>query len=294
MPNPTVARALQQAVARLTPQDESPRLAAEILLAHVLGKSREYLKAFPEHVLDPKQWEIFQGLIERRLQGEPVAYLTGRREFWSLNLRVTPDTLIPRPETERLVELALERIPRDAAWRILDLGTGSGAIALALACERPRCTVIATERSAEALRIAQENAARLQLRNVQFRAGSWYEAIGADVFDLIVSNPPYVAPGDPHLSRGDLRFEPYAALCAEGDGLNDLRSIANGAPASLRPGGWLLVEHGYDQQTAVRELFDVAGFVEIAAYADLAGVPRVVAGRFAPKHASRADANATR
>lgn len=278
MSNQTVARALQHAIARLAAQDESAQRAAEVLLAHVLGKPREFLKAWPEHVLESSQSEIFQALIERRLRGEPVAYLTGRREFWSLDLRVTPDTLIPRPETERLVELALERIPRDAAWRVLDLGTGSGAIALAIASERPCCTVIATDRSAAALQVARDNAARLQLLNVECRPGSWYEAAGSEAFHMIVSNPPYIAPGDAHLARGDLRFEPLTALCAEDSGLNDLRTIIHGASSHLRPGGWLLIEHGYDQQRTVHEIFDVAGLAATTDFTDLAGMPRVVTG----------------
>lgn len=279
MSSPNIARAVQHAAALLAPHEESPQRVAEILLAHVMGKPREFLKAWPERDVDPAQWEAFLILVERRAHGEPVAYLTGRREFWSLDLHVTTDTLIPRPETERLVELALERTPHDAAWRMLDLGTGSGAIALALASERPRCTVIATDRSAAALQVARENAERLQLLNVECRPGLWYAAVGPEPFDLIVSNPPYIAPGDPHLSRGDLRFEPHIALCAEGNGLNDLRTIVLGASSRLCPGGWLFVEHGYDQQAAVCTLFATAGFENITGEVDLAGVPRIVAGR---------------
>lgn len=252
---------------------------AEVLLAHVLGRPRGFLKAFPECALDAAQWQTFQDLIARRAGGEPVAYLTGTREFWSLQLCVTPDVLIPRPETERLVELALERIPQHAAWRIVDLGAGSGAIALAIASERPCCTIVATDASAAALHIASDNATRLNLSNVIFHEGRWYEAVNGERFDLIVSNPPYVAPGDPHLSQGDLRFEPPAALASADDGLHDLRIIVQGATTYMKAGGWLLVEHGYDQQRAVRELFDTAGFVDVTGYADLADVPRVVAGR---------------
>lgn len=283
MSNQSIARALQHAVARLAPLDDSPQRVAEILLAHVLNKPREFLKAWPERALELLLWDRFFALIERRLIGEPVAYLTGRREFWSLDLCVSPDTLIPRPETEQLVELALERIPQDAAWRILDLGTGSGAIALALASERPRCTVIATDQSAAALQVARENGERLQLHNVLFQSGSWYQAVGTQRFDIIVSNPPYIAPGDPHLSRGDLRFEPHAALCAQGYGLKDLHTIVDGAPSHLNNNGWLLVEHGYDQQGAVCNFYQLAGFSDVAGYPDLAGVPRVVAGCFQPK-----------
>jgi len=276
----SLAQALSFATACLQPAEaDSPLFVAELLLAHVIQQSRAYLKAGPERVLTAGQWEQFQSLIARRVRGEPVAYLTGRREFWSLDLDVTAATLIPRAETERLVELALQHIPADAHWRIADLGTGSGAIALAIAHERPGCAVLATDLSFQALFVAQANAVRLNINNVVFQQGEWFAALDSAAFDVIVSNPPYIAAQDLHLQRGDLRFEPHSALCSGVDGLRNLRTIVQGAPAHLRAGGWLLVEHGYDQQVAVLELFATCGFAEVSGYTDAADVPRVVSGR---------------
>jgi len=276
----TLTRALSAATAQLKNiETEPPLFIAELLLVHVIKQPRSYLKAGPERALTTEQWAQFQLLIERRVRGEPVAYLTGRREFWSLDLEVNAATLIPRAETERLVELALQRIPVDAVWRIADLGTGSGAIALAIAHERPSCVVLATDVSAQALGVAQANSARLGINNVEFQRSEWFAALSGATFDLIVSNPPYVAEHDIHLQRGDLRFEPLIALSSGVDGLRDLRRIVQAAPAHLCAGGWLLVEHGYDQQAAVRNLFTAQGFSEIAGHADIAGVPRAVSGR---------------
>ena len=276
----TLAQALSDATARLqNVETESPLFIAELLLAHVIQQPRSYLKAGPERTLAAGQWAQFQGLIERRVRGEPVAYLTGRREFWSLDLEVNAATLIPRPATEQLVEFALQHIPLNTPWRIADLGTGSGAIALAIAHERPRCVVLATDVSSAALAVAQANAARLRINNVRFQQGEWFAALGGEVFDVIVSNPPYVAEHDIHLQRGDLRFEPQLALSSGGDGMRDLRRIVQGACAHLRAGGWLLIEHGYDQQEAVLDLFTQNNFIEICGHADTADVPRVVSGR---------------
>jgi release factor glutamine methyltransferase len=279
----TLAAALRFAIDTLYRHgNEQAGLEAEVLLAHVLAQPRVYLKARPESVLAPEQWRRLQDLVRRRAEGEPVAYLTGAREFWSLELEVTPATLIPRPETERLVELALERVPNAARWHIADLGTGSGAIALALARERPTCHVIAVDCSPDALSVARRNAQRLDIANVEFRLGSWLEPLRAERLDLIVANPPYVAAADPHLLRGDLRHEPRLALSAGEDALRDLRSIITTASDVLRNDGWLLVEHGYDQQSAVCELFARAGYTNVSTYADYAGVPRVVAGQWRP------------
>jgi len=281
----TLAQALSDATARLqNVETDSPRFIAELLLAHVIQQPRSYLKAGPERVLAAELWAQFQLLVERRVRGEPVAYLTGRREFWSLDLEVNPATLIPRAETERLVELALQRIPRDAAWHIADLGTGSGAIALAIAHERPGCWVVATDVSAQALDVARANAARLEINNVVFQQGEWFAALRSEVFDIIVSNPPYIAELDIYLQRGDLRFEPQRALTSGADGLRDLQRIVQGAPEHLRAGGWLLVEHGYDQQAAVLDLFAMQGFCEIGGHADDSGVPRIVSGRQVATH----------
>ncbi len=277
----TLAQALSRASAQLqNVETESARFIAELLLAHIIQQPRSYLKAGPERTLTPEHWAQFQFLIERRLRGEPVAYLIGRREFWSLDLEVNAATLIPRAETERLVELALQRIPLHVCWRIADLGTGSGAIALAIAHERPACRVDAVDVSPQALNVAQTNAARLNINNVKFQQSEWFAALQGEIFDVILANPPYIAEHDPHLQRGDLRFEPMLALCSGANGLRDLERIIHDAPAHLRAGGWLLTEHGYDQQPAVLGLFEQHGFVEVCGHADTAGVPRVVSGKY--------------
>jgi release factor glutamine methyltransferase len=264
----TVRQALAQA--GLAPLD------AQVLLAHVVRRDRSWLIAHANDPLERADLQTFFALARRRRDGEPVAYLTGRREFWGLALGVDSSVLIPRPETETLVESALQKLPRASTARVLDLGTGSGAIALAIARERPLAQVIATDRSEAALAVATANARRLALGNVRFVRSDWYEALAAGAtFDLIASNPPYVAEGDPHLREGDLRFEPAAALVSGPDGLADLRSIIAGAPARLVAGGWLLVEHGFDQAEAVGELLGAAGFFLIGSLRDLAGIPRV-------------------
>lgn len=268
----TVGQALAQA--GLVPVD------SQVLLAHVVGQNRAWLVAHRDDALPRPQADAFFALAKRRRDGEPVAHLTGVREFWGLQLAVTPDVLIPRPETEAVVELALAHIAADRPARILDLGTGTGAIALALAHERPSAKVVAVDRSAAALDVARGNAQRLQLRNVEFIASDWYQALAGARFDVVVSNPPYIEAGDPHLQEGDVRFEPLAALTPGGDGLDALRAIVAGAPAHLVPGGWLLVEHGYDQRDAVAALFADAGFEGAIASRDLAGHWRVAGGRW--------------
>jgi release factor glutamine methyltransferase len=254
-------------------------LDAQVLLAHVLGRDRTWLAAHATDVVPRAEAETFFALAKRRREGEPIAHLTGVREFWGLPLAVSPAVLIPRPETEAVVELALARLPLDRGLAVLDLGTGSGAIALAIARERPRAQVVATDASAGALAVARANARRLGIANVEFVEADWFAGIGATRFDLIAANPPYVEAHDPHLNEGDLRFEPRAALTPGGDGLGALRIIAGGARAFLASGGTLVVEHGYDQSDAVRALFSDAGFTDIVAVRDLAGIPRVVAGR---------------
>lgn len=255
------------------------RLEAEVLLLHVLGKPRAWLYAHADDSLGAPQREAFAALVARRSAGEPVAYITGTREFWSLDLQVTPATLIPRADTERLVELALERLPLDRTVEVADLGTGSGAIALAIASERPLARVVATDASGAALAIAEANAKKNHINNVEFRQGSWLAAVAGRRFDLIVSNPPYVAEEDAHLARGDLRFEPRSALAAGADGLDDIRCIAGAAPAQLRGDGWLLLEHGHEQAAPVRALLVAAGFSDVATWQDLAGLDRVSGGR---------------
>lgn len=250
---------------------------AELLLAHLLRKPRSWLFAHADELLDPPLSAEFSGLLARREAGEPVAYLTGRRGFWSLDLQVTPDTLIPRPETELLVELALARLPAATPVRVADLGTGSGAIALAIAHERPKATVVATDASAAALAVASRNARNLRLKHVDLRQGEWMAPLGEECFDLIASNPPYIAEHDAHLDA--LRHEPRAALTAGADGLDDIRTIAAQAPVHLLPGGWLLLEHGFDQGDTVRRLLLAAGLADVATHQDLEARDRVTLGR---------------
>jgi len=248
---------------------------AELLLAHALERTRAWLFAWPEHVPTDVQRERFERLVEARAGGMPVAYLLGRRAFWSLDLAVTPAVLIPRPETELLVELALERVPEKVACGIADLGTGSGALALALAHERPLARVRATDLSTHALDVARSNARRLGLANIEFAHGDWCDALGDARFDLIVSNPPYIAADDPHLSRGDPRHEPTSALASGADGLDAIRTIVATAPSHLLPGGWLLIEHGWEQATQVRDLLERRGLSSVRSARDIAGHERV-------------------
>lgn len=256
----------------------APALEAELLLANALHTSRSFLYAHPEQDLPARHANDFRQLLLRRLRGEPMAYLTGEREFWSLSLRVTPEVLIPRAETELLVAAALRLLPLHQALRVADLGCGSGAIALALARERPRAEVHATDISPAAVAVAKDNQARLGITNLAIHQGSWCEPLEGR-FDLIASNPPYIAERDPHLGEGDCRFEPRLALTPGGDGLAALRTIARSAPSCLAPGGWLLMEHGLDQGPAVRALLMAEGFVSIETLLDLAGRERVTMGR---------------
>lgn len=277
--NATVSEHLRRASMRLASVSPSARLDAELLLSHALRISRAALVARGQETPDAPAAQHFAQLLERRAQGEPVSYLLGTQGFWTLDLQVTPAVLIPRPETETLVEWALERLaPAGAAPAVLDLGTGSGCIALALASERPRARVVATDRSPAALELARDNARRLGVDTVEFRQGEWFGALtgSGERFDLVLSNPPYVAEGDPHLV--DLRHEPRTALVAGPDGLDDLRRIVAQAAAWLVSGGWLLVEHGYDQGERVRGLFEAAGFGQVSTRRDLGGQERVTAG----------------
>lgn len=251
---------------------------ADLLLAHVLARPRAWLFAHAGDPVAGAAAERFEGLLARRVSGEPVAYLTGRRGFWRFDLHVTPDTLVPRPETERLVELALERLPADRPARVADLGTGSGAIALALAGERPLARVVAIDASAAALDVARANARALAIGNIEFRQGDWLRPLAGERFELIASNPPYIALGDPHLA--DLRHEPALALTSGPDGLDAIREIVRDAPGHLVPGGWLLLEHGLAQGGAVRALFAAAGFEETSTAQDLEQRDRVTLGRY--------------
>lgn len=272
--------AQQQLCAAESATLDDARLDAEILLGNALQQNRTYLRTWPERELSTEQTEKFQTLLNRRCAGEPIAYITGERDFWDMTLRVSPDTLIPRPETETLVEQALERIPPDARWQIADLGTGSGAIALTIARERPTCQIIATDISPAALTIARENAVRYAIKNIRFVEGSWLEPLTDEHFEMIVSNPPYVHPDDPHLQQGDLRFEPLSALHSTPDGLTDIRSICDTARQHLKPGGWLLLEHGFDQGPAAQACFTERAYQQVKTVEDLAGNPRVSLGQW--------------
>lgn len=256
---------------------ESAQIDSELMLAYALGRDRTYLYTWPEQSLSPSQQVLFEALLERRVLGEPIAYLTGARDFWSLTLRVNPHVLIPRPETELLVETALSLLG-PGEQRVADMGTGSGAIALAIAHERPDCSLFATDFSAQALALASDNALQLGIENVAFAQGSWYEALPQKDLAMIISNPPYIAPGDPHLVQGDLRFEPEAALRAEEAGMADLHEIVKGAPVHLAPRGWLLLEHGYDQGLAVQNFLTRSGFSKVQTLQDINGCDRVSLG----------------
>jgi len=256
-----------------------PRPEAELLLCAFMGCERAYLIAHREDAIDPFDADRARDWFARRRFGEPIAYITARREFYGIALRVTPDVLIPRPETERLVDLALERVAANASARGLDLGTGSGAIAVALARERTGLRITATDVSAAALAVARENA-RCQGVKIEFVRSDWFANLELELFDLIVSNPPYVRAGDEHLELGDVRFEPRIALVGGDSGLDCIERIAGQARARLRPGGWLILEHGYDQRNSCLELFRKLGYLETEDFDDLAGIPRVCAGRW--------------
>lgn len=281
----TVATALAWAVERLAAAPRSPlapanpRLDAEVLLAATLAASRALLVARPERALAATELARFRDRVERRASGEPVAYVLGRRDFWTLTLEVGPDVLVPRPETELLVELALERLRDVAAPRIADLGAGSGAIGLALASERPDSQVVLVDASAAALAVAERNRALAALANARLRLGSWFAPLAGEQFHAVVSNPPYLAADDPHLASPELGREPRGALVAGPTGLEDLAAIAHAAPAHLVPGGWLIVEHGATQGAAVRACFARAGLDAVETARDLAGLDRATFGR---------------
>jgi release factor glutamine methyltransferase len=273
----TISDALHTATLLLARTSASARLDAELLLEYVTGLSRTDFRAAPERELPAAAGWSFQQLLRRRLQGEPVAYIRGHQEFWSLLLEVSPAVLIPRPETELVVERALAALRPDAK-ELADLGTGSGAIALAVASERPSLQITAVDVSAEALEIARRNAARLQLGNVRFERGSWFAPLAGRRFDVVAANPPYIARGDADLAQNVSRFEPEVALIAGNSGLEAIEQIAAQAGAHLRPGGWLILEHGWTQAGAVRDRLVRSGFTHVRSHADLAGHERVTEG----------------
>ncbi|MBX9487474.1 peptide chain release factor N(5)-glutamine methyltransferase [Yersinia enterocolitica] len=271
---------LSQAAARFN-QSDSPKRDAEILLSFVTGRARTYLLAFGETQLTAEQLAVLEPLAARREQGEPIAYLVGEREFWSLPLSVSSATLIPRPDTECLVEQALAHLPATPC-RILDLGTGTGAIALALASERPDCAVMGVDIKADAVALARYNAKKLATNNVDFLQSSWFDLVSGR-FTLIVSNPPYIDANDPHLNEGDVRYEPHSALVAEAEGIADLAEIIRQSPAYLEVGGWLMLEHGWQQATAVQKLLNNSGFSAVMTYKDYGNNDRVTLGQWALK-----------
>jgi release factor glutamine methyltransferase len=276
---PTIKTLLAHAANSLTSHSDSPLLDAEVLLGFVLNKPRTYLRAWCDNTLTDQQISAFKALIKQRLQGIPIAYLTGTREFWSRDFTVTPDVLIPRPDTELLIELSLELIPKNQAVNLIDLGTGSGIIAVILAAERPDAHVTAVDASLAAVAVAMHNARQHQLTNIEFYQSDWFNNIPKSLFDLVISNPPYIDSDDEHLQQGDVRFEPKTALIAEDQGLSDIQIIADKARGYLKPVGHLLIEHGYNQAPQVQAIFNALAYDKVQSYLDLSGQPRVTYGR---------------
>ena len=277
--NMTLGSALRNTAHELKDTSSTPRLDAEVLLMHACGLDRNSLITRDKTTLGAEALRALQGLLDRRKNGEPIVYLIGVREFWSMELNVTPATLIPRPETELLVEKALDPIPFDAEWTIADLGTGSGAVALALAKERPKCRIIATDVSPAALDVARSNVEKFGFHNIELRDGNWFAALAGESFDMIVSNPPYIRIDDQHLKQ-DVRFEPAAALVSGIDGLDAIRHIARHAREFFKPGGWLLFEHAWDQAEAIAALLHRQGYRDMVCHRDLAGHARVASCRW--------------
>jgi release factor glutamine methyltransferase len=275
----SIKSVLTEAADQLASVSGSALLDAEVLLAMALDKPRTYLRTWPDNQLQPEQLAAFNTLLEQRKRGMPIAYITGNREFWSRDFQVTPDVLIPRPDTELLIELSLKLIPPNEPFQLIDLGTGSGIIAITLASERPQAQVSATDFSSAALHIAKLNAGKHQAR-IQFFQSNWFAGLPANKFNLIISNPPYIAPDDNHLQQGDLRFEPKTALCAAEQGLSDIRTIAADARNFLQLHGHLLIEHGYDQSEQVQCLFKDLDYDNVQTYTDLSGQPRASYGQW--------------
>jgi release factor glutamine methyltransferase len=273
-----VRQAAQLIQNQLALESAEASFEANLLCQQVFGVNRAWLISHQNDTLEVNQQEACEALVQRRLSGEPIAYIVGSREFYGLPLKTTPATLIPRPDTETLVEAALAKIPQKPNLDVLDLGTGTGAVALAVASQRPQTKVIAVDVSPEALKVATENAQSLNLSNVCLIESNWFSALVSEKFNVIVSNPPYIAQDDEHLKQGDLRFEPLSALASGVDGLDDIRKIIQDAPDYLNPNGWLMLEHGYDQAEAVAALLKARGFSQIAHAKDIAGTLRVTFG----------------
>jgi len=287
MPPNSIARLLKDSSLCLQAISDSPALDSEVLLLDALEKfphsksfNRAFLRTWPEYQLKADQLQLFQSNLEQRRNGKPIAYITGSKEFWSLELQVNEATLIPRPDTETLVESALAHIPKQAKWNILDLGTGSGAIALAIASERKNSQIIAMDYSFSALLTARNNARRLKINNVQFYCGSWLSAMPQHYFNLIVSNPPYIMASDPHLQQGDLPYEPLSALASGEDGLDDIRVILQTAREHLLADARIFIEHGYDQAEAMQDLYSKLEYKDCQQDCDLGGIIRVTSGKF--------------
>jgi release factor glutamine methyltransferase len=274
---PTITEILKQAQSSL--KGPESKLESEVLMQSICGFSRSQQFSHPDKQLTELQLKKFIAALQRRQAGEPLAHITGSRGFWDMDLKVSADVLIPRPDTECLVEQALDRVPADAEWQIADLGTGSGAIAIAIARERPCCEITATDISEIALEVAKDNARALTAENIMFRAGSWTQALGEGAFDMIASNPPYICADDPHLQQGDLSAEPVIALISGEDGLDAIRQIITECQKNLKSGGWLLLEHGFDQADDVTSLLQNAAYSEIFTHKDYGGNDRVTGGR---------------
>lgn len=272
---PKIVDLIELANQFLTAHSDTPRLDAEVLLCHCLEKPRTFLRAWPDQQPTPDEISTFWQLIGERQRGIPIAHLVGYREFWSREFVVNPNVLIPRPDSELIIELTLTQFPIDLKGKILDLGTGSGVLAITIALERPQLSVTACDRLENALEVARRNAQRLNTNEINFICSDWFSHINDTDFDLVLSNPPYIAKEDPHLNQGDLRFEPRAALIAGNNGLKDIESLTDQSRFHLRPGGRLMIEHGYDQQPAVQDLFEKYGYHQTRTHHDLSGNPRV-------------------
>ncbi|UOA09341.1 peptide chain release factor N(5)-glutamine methyltransferase [Methylobacter sp. S3L5C] len=277
---PHINALLNEATQRLAVISDSAALDAEVLLCLILGKERSYLRTWPDKDLQLEDTARFWTLIQQRLNGMPIAYITGSREFWSRTFNVTPDVLIPRPDTELLIEISLKLIPKDKPVKIIDLGTGSGIIAITLAAERPLAQVSATDLSKAALRVAKLNANKHETTHIQFYQSNWLANMRKEKFNIIVSNPPYIAENDSHLMQGDIRFEPQSALCADDQGLSDIKIIVETAINYLESGGYLLIEHGYDQEHQVQSIFKDFHYDNVQTVTDLSGQPRVTYGQW--------------
>jgi len=270
-----IKTALNWATQELFAIHDSAKLDAEVLLTYIVKKDRSYLYTWPEKDITPEQLKQFKIVVAKRKNGVPVAYLLGNKEFWSLNLDVTKNTLIPRPETELLVEQALKFIPKNKSWKIADLGTGCGAIALAIGIERIQCQITATDKSLPALDVARQNAEKNDIKNITYIQSDWFEFLSEQLFNVIISNPPYISEHDPLLSQGDVCYEPSSALISGRDGLNDIRFIIKTAVHYLRSDGWLLLEHGFEQHQLVQEIFKEYNYKNVTTVKDLSGHPRV-------------------